>query len=340
LSEAVVPDAARDEESPTAHNQDVKWGLTEYCRFPHSQGFAVMRSGRWGSGKTYFINSILNDLVQPGKDAKKYRPLSVSLYGVRDSSEIGDQLFQQLHPVLGHKATRLFGAVLRSVAKATVKVDVAHMADVSGVLPDLDLSSLLNGSEGRVIVFDDFERAAMSPVTILGYINPLVEHDDCKVIVIADENQIPEGDEYWRRKEKTIGRTFEFKPDADTAFAAFSALIDDTGARTCLEASKATILQIFSDSGLDNLRLLNQFMWDFERLWKTLTPEQRQHAIAMHELVSLVCASAIELRSGGLTAKTFRRADASHYFRLRNASSDTTAKTAQTEVVPKSWTGS
>jgi DNA replication protein DnaC len=75
-----------DVESPAVHNRDVERALKEYCSFPHSQGFAVMLNGRWGSGKTHFINSILSDLVPPGKDPKNYKPLYVSLYGVKDPS--------------------------------------------------------------------------------------------------------------------------------------------------------------------------------------------------------------------------------------------------------------
>jgi hypothetical protein len=295
------PRSRTDDESPTAHNSEVERALKEYCNFPHPQGFAVMLRGRWGSGKTHFIKSILDSLVSSGKDAKKHRPLYVSLYGVEDPAEIGDQFFQQLHPFLGHKATRLVGSVLRSTVRATIKVDIAGRGELDGSLPDLDLSSMLSGSKGRVIVFDDFERAEMVPVALLGYINPLVEHDDCKVVVVADETQISKENEYWKRKEKTIGRTLEFRADADAAFDAFTDLIDIKAARTFLAKAKGTILEIFADSDFDNLRLLKHFLWDFERLWKILTPEERKNEQAMHELLALLCAWDIELRSGELT---------------------------------------
>ena len=329
MKKPIVADETGGDESPAVHNKDVERALKEYCHFPLAQGFAVMLSGKWGSGKTHFITSILDDLVSPKKDASKHKPLYVSLYGVKDPSEIGDQLFQQLHPILGHKATRLFGAILRSAAKATIKLDIAHAAQLTGALPDLDLSSMLGGSEGRVIIFDDFERAAMSPVAILGYINPLVEHDDCKVLILADEDQVTEQDEYKKRKEKTVGRTFEFKADFGAAFSAFMESIDDSDVRVFFTAYKEELLKVFADSGLNNLRLLKQFLWDFERLWKTLTQEQRQHKDAMRELVSLLCASAIELRSGGLTVENFRRDDVSHHIALRVETPEDATKVAQ-----------
>lgn len=322
---------ASDEDSPAVHNRDVWRGLEEYCRFPHPQGFAVMLTGQWGSGKTHFIDAFLESFVPTPADRDAHKPLRVSLYGVASPDEIGDQLFQQLHPLLAHKATRLFGAVLRSAAKATIKVDVGHAAQLSGALPDADLTSLLGGAKGRIVVFDDFERAAMSPVALLGYINPLVERDECKVIVISDESKITDQD-YRDRKEKTVGRTLELRADANAAFAAFMGTIDDPDARSLLEASKDAVLRVFADSGLNNLRLLRQFLWDFERLSKTLTQAQRQHKEAMHELVSLLCASTIELRSGRLTEESFRREDFLHHLRLRSDKLDESSRAAQTTL--------
>lgn len=287
-----------------------------------------MVTGQWGSGKTHFIDTFLESFVPKPNGQEQHKPLRVSLYGVAGSDEIGDQLFQQLHPFLAHKATRLLGAVLRRAAKATIKVDVGHAAQLSGALPDADLTSLLGGAKGRIVVFDDFERAAMSPVALLGYINPLVERDECKVIILADEGKIADKD-YKDRKEKTVGRTFKLRADVDAAFEAFMSVIDDVGARSFLTEEKGAILQVFADSGLDNLRSLRQFLWDFERFWKILTEEQRQHKEALHELVLLLCACAIELRSGRLTPEMFRRKDMSHHLRLLLDKPDEDAKAAQ-----------
>ena len=44
--------------------------------------------------------------------------------------------------------------------------------------------------DNLVIFFDDLERCNMNINTILGYINELVEHNDVKVVIIADESKI------------------------------------------------------------------------------------------------------------------------------------------------------
>ena len=167
---------------------------------------------------------------------------------------------------------------------------------------------MLDGADGRVVIFDDFERALMAPAAILGYINPMVEHEDCKTIIIADESQIDgqKKADYDKRKEKTVGQTFQFEPDTQRVYDSFLKEIDDEEARTFLERSKSVILQVFADFCLANLRLLKQLLWDFERIWEVLTPEQQAKSVAMQELLTLVCAAALELRSGRLAESDFQ----------------------------------
>lgn len=293
-------------QSNTEHGKILS-GLLEYTRFPYGQGFAVVLNGPWGSGKTKFIQQNLQHFTTTRTDSELNKPLYVSLYGVSDIAQIEDRLFEELHPFLSHKATRLAGAVLRGAAKTAIKVDFAEGWTATGSAPDVNLSSMLKKTEGRIVIFDDFERASMSLIAILGYINPFVEHEGCKVIILADESQISDEEKkhYQKRKEKTIGRTFEFKPDVSNVYRAFLREVDDLSARRYLTAAQTKISSIFADSKYENLRLLKQFMWDFERVWKAMTPEQKNCKVAVDELSELLCASALELRQG-FDAKKFK----------------------------------
>ena len=199
-------------------------GLLEYSHFPHGQGFAVVLNGPWGSGKTKFIQQNLQYFTKERPDVAPDKPLYVSLYGVSDTAQIEDRLFEQLHPFLSHKATRLAGAVLRGAAKTAIKVDFAQGWIATGSAPDVSLSSML---------------------------------------------------------KKTLS------------------------ARRYLTTAQTKISSIFADSKYENRRLLKQFMWDFERVWKTMTPKQKNCKVAVDELSELLCASALELRQG-FDAKEFK----------------------------------
>ncbi len=196
---------------------------------------------------------------------------------------------------------------MKGLLKTTVKIDLGeiHKGDLllGSQLPDVKVSELLEGANQRVIIFDDFERAKMPPVELLGYINPLVEHDGCKVIILANEAEIKDEDgEYKQKKEKTIGQTLEVVADAAAAFPAFLAEVDTRDLREFYTRHQKEIEILFSDSGLDNLRLLKQFLWDFEKYWATLTERHRRHDAAMLEVMLLLCALTLELRSGRVDA--------------------------------------
>ncbi len=152
------------------------------------------------------------------------------------------------------------------------------------------MSDVVDGTTQRVIIFDDLERAVMSPVDVLGYINPFVEHDGCKVIILTNENEILTANEkadksdqaYRLRKEKTIGRTLKVSANVEAAFAAFLDEIDNSGAKKYLATEKVAILTVFKDSKLENLRLLKHFLWDFREILVELSHEESTAAWRCH----------------------------------------------------------
>ena len=57
--------------------------------------------------------------------------------------------------------------------------------------------------------------------TSLGYINEFVEHEGRKVIIVTNEQEIKDKEEYARRREKLIGKTFEVQSVLDEALVSF-----------------------------------------------------------------------------------------------------------------------
>ncbi|WP_230850197.1 P-loop NTPase fold protein, partial [Vibrio harveyi] len=68
------------------------------------------------------------------------------------------------------------------------------------------------------------ERSQISTVEVLGFINELVEISQVKVILVANEKVLIEGDDkgiYKEFKEKVIGKTFEIKHDFSSVLCDF-----------------------------------------------------------------------------------------------------------------------
>jgi hypothetical protein len=291
-------------------NRHVVDAIRAYCEFRYPQRHALMVNGKWGSGKTYLLEEVGEGLVDRRLSGDRNKPLYITLYGVKDAAEIGEQIYQQMHPFLSHKGTRFVGALMKGILKTTVKIDLSelHQGNLSlgSQLPDVRVSELLEGATQRVIIFDDFERAIMSPVELLGYINPFVEHDGCKVIILANEENLKDVDgTYKDRKEKTVGQTLQVTADVEAAFRVFMLEIDTADLRAYYDRHRADIVAVFADSELDNLRLLKQFLWDFEKLWNLLTLDQRKHDQAILEIMLVLFAWTLEIRSNRVDSAAF-----------------------------------
>jgi hypothetical protein len=257
--------------------------LTYYLSLPHPPHYAVLISGPWGIGKSYLVKEFLR---QNAPRTKKH--VRVSLYGLSSIEEIDAALFQAAFPLLGGK-----------VAKVTGRLAKAGLKYVGVDAGDLSIRDVMTKLNADLYIFDDLERCEAPINKVLGYINHFVEHDDAKVIIIANEREIRESDkdDYARRREKLIGKTLELQSAFDDAFAHFTSEINDAEAKKIIEKGAGEISVIYAQSGLNNLRILQQTMWDFERFCGALTTTHRKHSEAMLTLLRLISALSFELKA-------------------------------------------
>jgi Cdc6-like AAA superfamily ATPase len=241
-------------------NRHVRDYLSYYLGLPHSPHYAVMINGPWGIGKTHLVTQFLKTTI---KDPDKF--VYVSLFGLTSLDEIDAALLEATYPLLASKAAKVTGRIIKAALKFK-HIDL-----------DLNVHELVDKFNPRIFVFDDLERCEMSVNVVMGYINEFVEHEHCKVIIIANEDEIlgksRVGDEetrdqrqraeYRRRREKIIGKTLEVQSAFDEAFAFFISKIDHPETRTIILNNAAEIAAIYTQSKLNNLRILQQTMWDF-----------------------------------------------------------------------------
>lgn len=141
----------------------------------------------------------------------------------------------------------------------------------------LDSLSLLQVKDDSIkgvkfLIFDDIERCLIEMKELLGFINYFVEHCNCHVVVIGDENHLEElpkavWDEF---KEKTIGREFEIQPDIEEAIEYF---LGEVPISDYLKEMRDFIIACFMCTKSDNLRVLRQCLYDFKSHLNKLPPE-------------------------------------------------------------------
>lgn len=208
--------------------------IRDYCKkFIESQEnphYAVFLNGKWGTGKTYFINKLLEEYTDD-TDVKSNDIIKISLFGVKSTDEIDMKIYQAIHPILSSKAVKLFGAVVKSAIKLGTTIDLNRdnkddISFSSDGLFELKSGDKVNSISKKLIIVDDFERAILTPNQIFGYFSEIITESDTRIIFIGNEENIYDKDdekkkEYLRIKEKTIGVEFELEPDKKNAIDSF-----------------------------------------------------------------------------------------------------------------------
>lgn len=156
-------------------------------------------------------------------------------------------------------------------------------------------------------IFDDLERTNIELSEILGYINYLVEQSNFKVIVLANEEEIKNKDDFLRFKEKVIGKTFEVRQDLDATFSTFIAMV--TNSSKVLTEHKELIKEIFNMGNYDNLRHIRQTILDFEYFYNQLDDKFKKHDEIIRNLLYEFFVFSIEIKSGTLNSENFKPYD-------------------------------
>ena len=148
---------------------------------------AIMLTGEWGSGKTYYIENQLTKFLQ---DDKKNRCIIISLYGLEDISEISKSIYMELRMKSVIKDSEML-----TTGKIVVKTVIKNVFGKFGIdtnMSDDDLQNVYSSVDldKKLLIFEDLERSHIEIIKLLGYINNLVERDGVKVLLVANENEI------------------------------------------------------------------------------------------------------------------------------------------------------
>lgn len=278
-------------------NSHIETYLDYYCGLSHAPGFAVLLQGQWGCGKTWFINKYREKLKE-----ENHKCLYVSLYGMTSFSEVEDTFFQQLHPILSSKGMAITGKILKGLLKGTLKIDLNGDSRDDGTLnvqvPEINLPEYLKNTDKSILIFDDLERCKIDLGNILGYINYFVEHQELKVILVANEDELLKNSSYQLIKEKLIGKTFGVSLDFEGALESFITTTNNLNVRKFLSDNIELIQDLYERAEYENLRNLKQVVLDFERIFDALPEKAKSKSEILQDLLRLLMAFSIEIKRG------------------------------------------
>lgn len=269
-------------------NQHIVHYLNDYITLeaPH---YAVLLKGNWGSGKTFFIKSLIKQWQENENiddENITLQPIYISLNGINSCTVINEKIKAKVSPFLYSKGMKIAKKIASGLLKTATKIDLDFDKDgktdgnITFNIDPISIFEIKSGSISgkKILIFDDIERCKIETDEIFGYINDFVEHTDCKIVLLADEEKIKrkysnqeQKNEvsYKDFKEKLIGQTFEIESDIENAITYFISEIDQNYDSLLLK-NKKLIEQIFISSQLENLRVLKQSLLDFNRITRRI----------------------------------------------------------------------
>lgn len=163
-----------------------------------SYNYAVLIDGDWGSGKTYFAKHALTEKIEE-KEKKAPKPRAVkyiSLYGCKTVNDIQENIAWNF----AENARDIISDKVRWDKKAnTIAGNVVNTSRKIGniilkkYLPEASIYEIASewlDIGAFIFIVDDLERCDCPINETFGFFNELVEHENTKVIFLANEKEI------------------------------------------------------------------------------------------------------------------------------------------------------
>lgn len=202
--------------------------------------------GDWGVGKTHFWKKFCNEHY---KDNNIY----ISLIGKSDITAIKESLILNL--------TKRNKAICK-IKNIRFALNLGIVTFNSSVANLFDLIDKANFSN-KIICFDDLERMDSGILQgVLGLINELKEHKECKIVLIFNKSKLNSTDFF--TKDKIIDREIMLNPSAESSLkiAKNGLNIDST--------AELIIKNYCTDKGITNIRVIRRIFDDFMRFEKEI----------------------------------------------------------------------
>ncbi|ENQ3287604.1 hypothetical protein ACEOXO_003605 [Vibrio cholerae] len=219
----------------------------------HDEKQVLVIKGKWGVGKTYKWNKIIND---KSNNLKFSNYSYVSLFGLDGLKELQSRVFYNACPLTSESQLSKVKSKLKEVGN--IARNIPQVAKYSNAMSVIE-NSLVNN---YLICIDDLERKSekFSMSTLLGYVSNLSESNDCKIVLIFNDDTLNDKDknEIDRYREKVIDLELEYSPKS----------IENIDIEFALHKSREVISNIFKSENLNNIRIIKHIKWNIDGLMR------------------------------------------------------------------------
>ena len=159
--------------------------------------YAILINGPWGCGKTFLYENYLIWKIIRNEAGKNIRRTNIyiSLYGLSTIEELSKELLTNFFIYstargnkFAQKAIKPTEEIVGIISKS-ISFSIAGVASVDFRDSYREIERLIK-TKNLIICFDDLERCTIPINSVLGLVNNLIEHCNCKVMFLADEEKI------------------------------------------------------------------------------------------------------------------------------------------------------
>lgn len=272
--------------------------------------YSILITGKWGSGKTYYIKNVLMKTFEDKKS------IYISLNGLTTLDNISTKILISYFNInknvnMGHdviktlleigdsvKSVKEFKNIVLGIGKTVQKI----------LTKKLDLSK-------SIIFIDDLERisSSLEIIDVLGFINVnFIEHNKNKVILICDEEKLEKGhklgdnNNYSIVKEKIINRSIKFRQNISEFIPQYLSnryRSIDSSYYEYINNKKDIIINILLRAKEENIRTYNFIFDTLYNLFKRI--DINQHKKYLDSLLLFVITISIEFKNGQLNSSDY-----------------------------------
>ena len=275
---------------------------------------ALLITGKWGVGKTYFFDNILRERIEETSikenESVKYKSIRVSLFGVTSMNDIEKRIILEIYPSLKNKGLKIGKGLLNVILGSPIIKELTQQIPENILkLADDYKSDIINSKiSNLVICFDDLERKSHTfPISsLIGYINDFTENNNLKVIIIGNTDKIKEN--FSEIKEKLIGREIEYKINIEEIFDTLiqSEFQSFSEYRKFLQKEKEFICSFFQDyKNIRTLKFILSYYHDIFSQIEIIAPSiqyvQSNKEALLKDTLLFTIAISIEYKEGNIT---------------------------------------
>lgn len=211
-------------------NPDKNQHITEYLEYYINQAepadSAILLTGSWGCGKTYYIDRFIDNykniigkqlshfspyalqaiapisytpIVQKCLNQKEYKNtsiiLKISLFGLKSIAELDKSILLERFALSNTHLTKADKFFIFLSKSSTQLVDTLFTKNILkqfglNFVNFIKSTTLSKQAQQIILILDDLERTDIPLKELLGHINAFIERDHIKIILIANDNDL------------------------------------------------------------------------------------------------------------------------------------------------------